>query len=227
MLLLRQNAPDLFEEVKSGAKDWDATTWAGKTVHLSRSLAQRIDDFLVAQEQDASYRRMPKPKSVQPPPPKVESKPKPAVQPTVPEQSEPERFKEETRKIIEAESKRLKDEREAEDLLNHYQQQGLLNNQHNTDLIVDFIYTSDKLKSLQGRFTKQSVYLAVDFLGPKGSNVLQWRPKEVAAPPPAATPKPWKPGDPLPDNATVAQLHAASVEEVKEWKRRKQGKDGR
>jgi hypothetical protein len=39
--------------------------------------------------------------------------------------------------------------------------------------------------------------------------------------------EPWKPGDPLPDNATVAQLHAASVEEVKEWKRRKQGKDAR
>jgi hypothetical protein len=79
---------------------------------------------------------------------------------------------------------------------------------------------------LKGRFTQAAVDIAVDFLGAKGSNVLQWQPK-VVAPPPAAIPKPWRPGDPLPDNATVAQLHAASVEEVKEWKRRKQGKDGR
>ncbi len=52
-------------------------------------------------------------------------------------------------------------------------------------------------------------------------------PPQPAAPPSAPTPKPWKTGDTLPDNATVAQLHTASVEEVKEWKRRKQGKDGR
>ena len=143
-----------------------------------------------------------------------------------PEESEPDRFKRETRELLERESKRLKNERDAQALLEYYVKNGLLNNEFNANAITDFIETSDKLKSSQGRFTKQSVYLAVDFLGPKGSNVLQWQPK-IAAPPPAATPKPWKPGDPLPDNATVAQLHAASVEEVKEWKRRKQGKDGR
>ena len=121
------------------------------------------------------------------------------------------------------ERKRLATEREASARIEYWKSQGLLDNELNASAITKFIKEHPVLK---GRFTPQAVDIAIDFLGTKGSNVLQWRPK-VTAPPSAATPKPWKPGDPLPDNATVAQLHAASVEEVREWKRRKQGKDGR
>jgi len=191
MPLLQSKAPDLFEETKSHLH-FDGKTWRGNPrTPLPRQLAQRIDDFLIAQE---------------------------------PPYKDP--FHEDTEALRLSENKRIREERDAAAMLEYYIGQGLLDNKHNADAIMSFIQTSDKLKTLKGHFTKQTVYIAVDFLGPKGSNTLQWRPK-VEVQPPAATPKPWKPGDPLPDNATVAQLHAASVEEVKEWKRRKQGKDGR
>jgi hypothetical protein len=129
-------------------------------------------------------------------------------------------FKDETRELVEREGKRIRDEREAAARIEHWRSQGLLDNEHNANAITKFIKEHSVLK---GRFTSQAVDVAVDFLGPKGSNVLQWR-SIVVAPAPAATPKPWKPGDQLPLDATVQMLRDAPVGDVKEWKRRKQGK---
>lgn len=61
---------------------------------------------------------------------------------------------------------------------------GLLNTQENANAIDTFIRTAPELKG-RNKFTPQTVDCAISFLGPKGSNVLQW-----AAPPTAAPPQP-------------------------------------
>jgi hypothetical protein len=127
-------------------------------------------------------------------------------------------FKDETRELVEREGKRIRDERQAAARIEHWRSQGLLDNEHNANAITKFI---KEHSVLMGRFTSQVVDVAVDFLGPKGSNVLQWR-SIVVAPAPAATPKPWELGDPLPDNATEYMLRNSSLDDVKAWKRRKQ-----
>ena len=168
---------------------WDGRTWSGvKGARIPQQLAQRIDDWLVAQEP--------------------------------PQEPYRDTFIEDTRKLIESESKRLKSEREALARIEYWKSQGLLDNEHNANEITKFI---KEHSVLQGRFTSQAVDIAVDFLGAKGSNVLQWQSAISKAAPAASAPS-WKPDDPLPDNATVAQLRAAPVDDVKEWKRRKQGK---
>ena len=184
MLSLKQKAPDLFEEIAPHMN------WSDGTARISQSLAQKLDDWLVAQES-------------------------PYIDPHHAEMAE----------IRVRENKRIREERDHKAALVRLQkyadEQGLAETEKNTALVKDWIDAS----YAKGYWSPGNVDAAISFLGPRGSNILQWRPK-VVAPPPVATPKPWKPGDPLPDNATVAQLHAASVEEV-EWKRRKQGKDGR
>ena len=187
LLLLHDKAPELFAEIKPRT-NWGTTSWSGSDkVSISQSLAQRIDDWLVAQEP-------PQPKYV-------------------------DRFKEETAELIEREGKRIRGEREAQARLQEYAEQGLLDSEYNATMIANFIKEHAVLK---GQFTRAAVDVAVDFLGPKGSGVLQWRPK-VVAPPPTATPKVWRPGDPLPDEATEYQLRHSSLDDVKAWTRRKQG----
>jgi hypothetical protein len=92
---------------------------------------------------------------------------------------------------------------------------------------MKLIQTSDKLKTLKGRFTSQSVNLAVDFLGAKGLEVLQWRPKVAPTPPPPPRLVRRLPNGELklPVNATEGQMRAASVEQLKDLlKRRGEGR---
>jgi len=183
LLLLHQRAPDLFKEIKP--RNWDdGASWDGtKNVAISQSLAQRIDDWLVAQEKP-----------------------------------EPERFREETAALMERESKRLATERYALARIEYWKSQGLEDNSHNADSIANFIQTSDKLKSLKGSFTPQTVDLAIDFLGARGSNTLQWRPKVAAPPPPPPQPVRRLPnGEPeLPLDANQFQMRRASVEQLRD-----------
>jgi hypothetical protein len=202
LLLLRDKAPELFAEIKPRT---DHT----KGVNISQALAAKIDDFLVSLEPPQHTHGFGIPQGTQQPvPPKP--KPEPWVDP----------FHKETAELIEREGKRIRRERAAQARLEYWQSQGLLDNKANADAIVNFIKEHNILK---GRFNQASVDIAIDWLGPKGSNVLQWRPK-VVAPPPAPPPKPWKPGDPLPDSATEYQLRHSSLADMKAWKRRKQGK---
>jgi hypothetical protein len=134
-----------------------------------------------------------------------------------PEKSEPEKFREESAALAISERKRLSEEREAQARLDYWKTQGLEDNEHNANAVANFIKTHSVLKS---RFTAQAVDIAIDFLGRKGSNVLQWQ--QNIAVKPAAKPVVWKAGDPLPDNATNAMLRASSVSEVKAWRDRQQ-----
>jgi hypothetical protein len=102
--------------------------------------------------------------------------------------------------------------------LDYWRSQGLLDNEHNANAIVNFIQASDKLKALKGRFTQQTVDLAVDFLGAKGSNVLQWQPKVAAPPTPPPQPVRRLPnGEPeLPLDASQFQMRRASVDQLRD-----------
>jgi hypothetical protein len=189
LLLLQQKAPNLFEEIKPRTH-WDGASWDGtKNVSISQALAQRIDHWQVAQE---------------PPQPKLE----PYV----------DLFKEETAELIEREGKRIRDEREASARVEYWKSQGREDNEHNATAITNFLQTSDKLKSVKGRFTPQTVDLDVDFLGAKGSKVLQWRPKVGAPPPPPPQPvRRLSNCEPeLPLDANQFQMRRASVEQLRD-----------
>ena len=56
-------------------------------------------------------------------------------EPPKPEKSEPDRFREETRELIEREGKRIRDERNAVVVLEHYVEQDLINCKDNADAI--------------------------------------------------------------------------------------------
>jgi hypothetical protein len=174
---LQEKNPDLYAEVKSRG------TRRGK-VHLTQALAQKLDNWLVAEE-IKNYR---------------------------------DPFNDEISALAISESKRLRNEREAQARFDYWRSQGLIDNEANASAITRFITEHAVLK---GKLTAQAVDVAIDFLSAKGSNVLQWQQK-IAAPPPAPAPKPWKAGDPLPDEATEYQLRHSSVAEIKAWKRHKQ-----
>jgi hypothetical protein len=57
----------------------------------------------------------------------------------------------------------------------------LLNIQENANAIDNFIRTAPELKGWN-KFTPKTVDIAISFLGPKGSNVLQWSAPQTAAP---------------------------------------------
>ena len=185
----RRKAPDLFKEIKSAKSH-------KQRIHLSQSLAQRIDDFLVAQESE------PKPDKAQTE--YVErwvAAKKTAAEP----KSEPERFRESTRELIEREGLRIRTERAVVARFEFWQTQGLLNTQKNADEITNFI------SILRVPLTPNAVDTAVVKLRDR----LEWY--KPAPPQPA-----WKPGDPLPPDATVQMLRDSSVDEIKAWRRRKQ-----
>jgi hypothetical protein len=127
-----------------------------------------------------------------------------------------DRFREETEALRVSENKRIRDERAASARLQQYvDEQGLLNNEHNANAITKFINEHSVLK---GRFTSQAVDIALDFLGAKGSNTLQWRPKAAAPPPPPPQPVRRLPnGEPeLPLDANQFQMRRASVEQLRD-----------
>jgi hypothetical protein len=181
MLSLKQKAPDLFEEIAPHVNFNDGTA------RISQSLAQKLDDWLVAQE--PPYR---------------------------------DTFHEETEKIRVNENKRIREEREAQARLQQYvDEQGLLDNEYNANSIAKFIQTSNKMTAFKGRFTPQSVDLAIEWL--RASKILQWR-SEVVAPPPAAKPTVERlPNgeERLPSDTTNAILHRSSKAQVKDWIERK------
>ena len=134
---------------------------------------------------------------------------------------------EDMRKLADAENARVRGERAGAARLQYWLTQGLLDNQHNADAITNFIESSEKLKSLRGKVSAQTVDIAVDYLGPRGTNVLQWKPKPVpvAPPPPSKPPKPWQPGDALPEAATEEMLRKSSLKEVIAWRDRQRSKN--
>jgi hypothetical protein len=75
----------------------------------------------------------------------------------------------------------VRDRNAAIERLGEWEKAGLLNIQENANAIDTFIRTSPELKGVN-KFTPQTVDVAISFLGPKGSNVLQW-----AAPPTTVT----------------------------------------
>jgi hypothetical protein len=133
--------------------------------------------------------------------------------------------KQEIRNMNATAKQRLLDERAATARLAEWESAGLLNNQHNHDAITDFIATSHHLQALKGRLTAQAVDICIDFLGPKGSNTLQWVAKKVA---PVVASAPMLPkvrvlsnGEPeLPLNATEQQMRKASITQLKDLSRR-------
>jgi hypothetical protein len=59
---------------------------------------------------------------------------------------------------------------------------GLLSSDHNIKVITDFIADAPELKTLRGRWTAQTIDIAVSFLGPKGTDELEWAPPQIVAP---------------------------------------------
>jgi hypothetical protein len=129
-------------------------------------------------------------------------------------------FNEESAALAISERKRLQTERDYKAAIARLQQyadeQGLADTEENVALVTKWIDTYAK-----SYWSSSAVDAAIDVLGPRGKDLLQWRPK-VVAPPPAATPKAWKAGDPLPDAATEYQLRQSSLAEVRAWKNRQQ-----
>jgi hypothetical protein len=89
---------------------------------------------------------------------------------------------------LDEEIKRVNDLNAARARLEEWVKAGLLNTQENADAIDTFIRTAPELGGAKGRFSVGVVDTAIAFLGPKGSNVLQW-----AAPPTAAPAQPEAP----------------------------------
>jgi hypothetical protein len=87
----------------------------------------------------------------------------------------------EQRRIDES-AKAVTDLNAARARLEEWAKAGLLNNQHNADAVDQWIHNADELGGAKGRFSVGVVDTAIAFLGPKGSNVLQW-----AAPPTTVT----------------------------------------
>ena len=83
---------------------------------------------------------------------------------------------------IDEDAKRVRDLEAARGRLDEWVQAGLLNNMHNAEKIDQWIRNADELGGAKGRFSVGAVDTAIAFLGPKGSNVLQW-----AAPPTTVT----------------------------------------
>jgi hypothetical protein len=78
-----------------------------------------------------------------------------------------------------------RDEEAFEARLEEWGRGGLETTQENANAIVDWIKQHPQLK---GYVSAQAADLAVAWLGPKGSNVLTWKPQVEALPPPAPEP---------------------------------------
>jgi hypothetical protein len=83
----------------------------------------------------------------------------------------------------EAAMQRAADQAAARNRLHEYEVNGLEDTQHNADAIRTWL--DDNVK---GYPSKQGVDLAIQWLGPRGKNVLTWR-KAEAAPPPSPEPE--------------------------------------
>ena len=101
--------------------------------------------------------------------------------------------------------------------LNEYAAAGLGDTQANADAIRTWLN-----ENLRGYLSEQGVDLAVQWLGPRGKNVLTWRPKEAppqAIPEPAGgeTLEPWR----LPLDADERTMKAASVKSLQDLIKRR------
>lgn len=77
-------------------------------------------------------------------------------------------------------------------------------------------------ENLKGYMSEKGVDVAVQWLGPKGSNVLTWIPKTIEPPPAPAEPEPAEVLAPLPNGEPrlpldVPPTNKASKEQVKDW----------
>jgi hypothetical protein len=83
-------------------------------------------------------------------------------------------------------------------------------------------------ENCSGTTTPKNVDVAIKILGPRGTNVLTWKPKVAPAPPPPPPPpvRHLDNGEPeLPLEATEKEMRAASVTQLKDLsKRRNEGK---
>jgi hypothetical protein len=109
--------------------------------------------------------------------------------------------------------------------LKQHVEEGLEGTPENGARIRKFLDEHDQIKGLT---TPQTVDIAISCLGPRGTNVLTWKPKVAPAPPPPPPPpvRHLDNGEPeLPLEATEKEMRAASVTQLKDLsKRRNEGK---
>jgi hypothetical protein len=141
-------------------------------------------------------------------------------QPT--EKSEPEKFREETKKLIESESKRLQTERDYKAAIARLQQyideQGLADTEESLSLVQGWIN-----ETVKGYWSEKAVDVAIDILGPRGKNVLTWvKVKSVPSLPPAEPVRLLDNGQPeLPLDAGESQMYSASKEQLRDLSKRR------
>jgi hypothetical protein len=99
-----------------------------------------------------------------------------------------ERMQQEEMRQIQEQGKGIEDRNAAIARLGEWEKRGLLNTEANADAINNFILTSDELQTAKGKFTPETIDVALAFLGPKGRNVLQWASPKSVTPPQPETP---------------------------------------
>jgi hypothetical protein len=97
-------------------------------------------------------------------------------------------FKEQVRQLADTQ----RDKQAAIARLDEYERaRGLIASDKNIAAITDFIQNSDELKGSKGRWSVATVDVAVAFLGPRGTNVLEFvTPKALQSSTPSSTPLP-------------------------------------
>jgi hypothetical protein len=147
---------------------------------------------------------------------------KPPQPPEKSEKSEPEKFREETKKLIESESKRLQTERDYKAAIARLQQyideQGLADTEESFSSVKGWID-----ETVKGYWSEKAVDVAIDILGSRGKNVLTWvKVKSAPSLPPTKPVRLLDNGQPeLPLNATDSQMYSASKEQLQDLSRRR------
>ena len=153
---------------------------------------------------------------------------KPAATPAVVWHKEPESIREALDVSKNEERRRVERQASHEDAfearLREYERAGLEPTSENADKIVAFIKDHPQLK---GYYSSQAADVAVAWLGPKGSNVLTWKPKEAPAPPPSESAEPTEVLGTLPDGTKQLPLDVdqftlsrATKDQARDWLKR-------
>jgi hypothetical protein len=170
---------------------------SGRTLRLDKGLGQKLDEFFDAMERQQDLQRWSKQMN---------------------ERANGDKFQKEHNARQMAEVQKAIDRRLGVLRLEQFSvEQNLVPSASNTEKVADWIDENAK-----GYWSASNIDAAISTLGRRGKNTLTWA--QPAPPAPKPQPTVWSPGQPLPDNATEAMLRAASLKDVKEWAKRKQGK---
>jgi hypothetical protein len=159
------------------------------------------------------------PKPVAPAPPQVVVQPEPVA--PVAQPAEPQIDMSEVLREEQAALQKASDEARGLACLEQFcEEQGLQRTPENAAKVQQWLN-----QNLKGYWSQQGVDAAIANLGPRGTNVLTWKPKEAPAPPPPAEPQ--EVLGTLPDGTTQLPLDVdqftlsrASKEQARDWLKR-------